>query len=355
MVRLVLALLTAISLVRIASAADAPVAPMRVMLVGDSTLARGSGYGDALCARFKPEVACVNLAKGGRSSRTYREEGSWGRVMDSLARPEGISQTYVLIQFGHNDQGSSERSTTLPQFTENLAAYIKDVRGAGAIPVLVTPLTRRQFTGGKLVLGLEPWAEAARRVAKENSVVVLDLHEESVKAVRAMGPARSAELAEAPPAPEQKAAALTGTTIEVPKPAPNAEGLRPPPLPVFDYTHVGARGADVFAAMVAGEIRGAIPALARQLSAKPATPWALEPPVIDLWRNAPPGADAVRVQQTVIERSATPDVHDRALIGITQPTLTIYKPAKPDGSAVLIMPGGAYLRVVIDKEGEETA
>ncbi len=80
------------------------------------------------------------------------------------------------------------------------------------------------------------------------------------------------------------------------------------------------------------------------------------PPLeLDVWRGAPPGAESVTVEQTVIERSTKPGFHDRALLGITRPTLTVYKPNKPDGSAVLILPGGAYLRVVIDKEGEETA
>jgi acetyl esterase/lipase len=79
------------------------------------------------------------------------------------------------------------------------------------------------------------------------------------------------------------------------------------------------------------------------------------PPVIDVWSGKPPGGASVKVEQTVIERSTTPGLHDRALIGITRPTLTIYKPSKPDGSAVLIIPGGSYQRVVIDKEGEETA
>jgi acetyl esterase/lipase len=79
------------------------------------------------------------------------------------------------------------------------------------------------------------------------------------------------------------------------------------------------------------------------------------PTPVNLWRGSPPGGDAVKVKQSVIERSKTPEIHDRALIGITQPTLTIFKPEKPDGSAVLVIPGGSYLRVVIDKEGEETA
>jgi acetyl esterase/lipase len=76
---------------------------------------------------------------------------------------------------------------------------------------------------------------------------------------------------------------------------------------------------------------------------------------IRVWPGAAPGGSKVVVKPTILERSTDPAKHDRAWLGITDPTLTIYTPDKPDGSAVLIMPGGAYLRVVIDKEGEDSA
>ncbi|MEY2933643.1 MAG: hypothetical protein RL033_4392 [Pseudomonadota bacterium] len=349
------AFLTAISALHEAAAAVPALPAMRVLLVGDSTLASRSGYGNALCARFVPEVTCVNLAKNGRSSRSYREEGSWTQVLQQLARPDGATTTYVIVQFGHNDQGSSERSTTLEQFSENLAAYVQEVRSAGAVPVLVTPLTRRKFAAGKLVRDLEPWAVAARAVAKASGTALLDLHRDSTQLVQSLGPTRANAFAELPASAELAAAARTGTTVDVPKPAPDAAGLRPPPVPVFDYTHLGPRGADAFAELVARELRATVPPLARYLSSKAPPPTASLPLEVEVWRGTPPGAENVKVEQAVIERSTTPGLRDRALIGITRPTLTLYKPAKPDGSAVLILPGGAYLRVVIDKEGEETA
>jgi acetyl esterase/lipase len=79
------------------------------------------------------------------------------------------------------------------------------------------------------------------------------------------------------------------------------------------------------------------------------------PKEVRVWPGAAPGGAKVTVKPTVLERSKDPAVHDRAWMGIANPTLAIYTPAEPDGSAVLIMPGGAYLRVVIDKEGEDTA
>lgn len=334
-----------------AQAFGAPPEPVRVVLVGDSTMARGSGYGEALCLRFSPEVNCVNAARGGRSTRTYREEGSWTKVMESLADQSDYKTTYVLIQFGHNDQpGKPERSTTFPEFEKNMTQYVKDVRGAGAVPVLVTPLTRRQFKSGQLVRDLQPWADITTRVAKATGAPLVDLYRESAAGVQKMGPEESAKLAPAPPTPEVAAAAATGTTIEAPRLTPSARQQ------VFDYTHLGPEGGEVSAALVAKEIERAVPALAKHLvNGERASGAAIDGKRINLWPASPPGNEKVDVKPEVIDRSTTPGFHDRAVLGVTQPTLTIFRPANADGSAVLVIPGGGYQRVVLDKEGDETA
>ena len=58
--------------------------PIRVILVGDSTMNTKTGYGDALCALFEPDVKCINLARGGRSSKSFRAEGLWENVQALL-------------------------------------------------------------------------------------------------------------------------------------------------------------------------------------------------------------------------------------------------------------------------------
>ena len=133
-------------------AAAAERLPIRVILVGDSTMATNSGYGDALCARFTPDVSCVNLARGGRSSKSFREEGRWDEVQKLLKDGAGYRATYVLVQFGHNDQpGKEPRSTDLvTEFPVNMARYADETRALGGTPVLVTPLTRRSFKGAWL-------------------------------------------------------------------------------------------------------------------------------------------------------------------------------------------------------------
>jgi acetyl esterase/lipase len=68
-----------------------------------------------------------------------------------------------------------------------------------------------------------------------------------------------------------------------------------------------------------------------------------------------PGSENVAITQQTIERSKISGYTNRAITGVTQPYYTVYRPETPNGRAVLICPGGAYQRVVIDVEGAEIA
>jgi len=218
----------------------APAAPeARVVLVGDSTMQTRTGYGDALCGLFKWQVECANLARGGRSTKSFRADGSWDRVTAKLAEgPAGVP-AFVLVQFGHNDQpGKAERTTDLAtEFPANLARYIAEIRKAGATPILVTPLARRQFRpDGTLSNDLAPWAASVRDVARRERVPLVDLNADSVAALEKMGPTRADTLAEAPA-----------------------------PDPAFDRTHLGPRGAALFARLVAKALVTAEPATRKHM------------------------------------------------------------------------------------------
>ncbi len=76
---------------------------------------------------------------------------------------------------------------------------------------------------------------------------------------------------------------------------------------------------------------------------------------IDLWPKGAPGAPAKLPVETVRERSSDPSFNDRYVFGISRPRMAVFRPDRPNGAAVLIMPGGGYNRVVIDKEGYEMA
>jgi lysophospholipase L1-like esterase len=179
--------------------------------------------------------------------------------MAKLKEPGNFSATYVLIQFGHNDQpGKPGRSTDLAtEFPVNIRNYVEEVKAAGAKPVLVTPLTRRSFRGGKIKDDLGPWADATRKVGIEEKVPVLELNADSMAAVQKMGPVEANTLAMAPPPAVVAEGAASGNSVSAPK-QPERQGEA---APLFDYTHLGAKGSAFFAHMVAGELAAAVPAL----------------------------------------------------------------------------------------------
>ena len=235
---------------------------VRIILVGDSTVALKNGWGPGFCALVTPQVACEDLGKNGRSSSSYRAEGSWGAVMKELKAGGDFRATYVLIQFGHNDQpGKPGRSTDLAtEYPVNLRGYVDEVKAAGGKAVLVTPLTRRSFQDGKLRNDLVPWADAARRVAQEAGIPVLELNADSSAAVQKMGPVEANTLAMAPAPAVVEAGARQGNSPAAPKPV-NAVEPNGDPVPVFDYTHLGEKGAAFFGRMVADELTRAVPEL----------------------------------------------------------------------------------------------
>lgn len=236
-------------------------ADVRIILVGDSTVAPRNGWGPGFCELMVKGSTCVNFAKNGRSSGSFRAEGLWDGVLRELsARTK--EKTYVLIQFGHNDQpGKPGRSTDLrTEFPANMRRYADEVRAAGATPVLITPLARRSFRKGKVTNDLAPWAEATRTVGRQAGIPVLDLNTESLAAVQKMGSVEANTLAMAPAPPSVAATAASGDSAPAPKnEAVSGSGGENPA--VFDYTHLGPKGSAFFGKMVWDELITAVPAL----------------------------------------------------------------------------------------------
>jgi lysophospholipase L1-like esterase len=157
-------------------------APVRIVLAGDSTVNTGGGWGTGFCALLTQNVECINQARNGRSSKSYYDEGLWKQALAQ-------HPNYILIQFGHNDMpGKGPARETDPETTyaANMRRYIQEARTASAQPVIVTSLSRRSYKDGKLVLDLKAYADAAKRVAAEEGVPVIDLNKESVAVLEKM-------------------------------------------------------------------------------------------------------------------------------------------------------------------------
>lgn len=154
----------------------------KVVLVGDSTVNAEGGWGGVFCSHFDPKkVDCINAALNGRSSKSFYDEGAWAKAL-------ALHPNFILIQFGHNDtKGKGPARETDPQTTyqANMRRYIVEAKSAGATPIIVTSLVRRNYDDGKLrVDTLNDYAAAAKKVAAEEHVKVIDLYEMSFNALK---------------------------------------------------------------------------------------------------------------------------------------------------------------------------
>tara|TARA_R110002050_G_scaffold286121_2_gene436300 strand:+ start:33668 stop:34405 length:738 start_codon:yes stop_codon:yes gene_type:complete len=151
-------------------------------LIGDSTMADKKdpnenpekGWGQVLPAFLNEHIIVKNRAVNGRSSKSFRTEGRWQKILDSLR-----SKDFVFIQFGHNDQkakDSTRYTNPYTQYRYNLERYVKETREKGATPILFSSITRRNFNEhGVLVDTHGAYPLVARLVADDLKVAFIDL------------------------------------------------------------------------------------------------------------------------------------------------------------------------------------
>jgi lysophospholipase L1-like esterase len=222
-----------------------------IFLIGDSTMANKPlipenperGWGQMLPPYFKAGVRVENHAMNGRSSKSFRDEGRWQAVENSLKPGD-----WVIIQFGHNDEkdkDSTRYSAPFGSFKTNLMQYVLETRAHGANPILATPTARRKFDdGGKVVDTHGDYVTAVRQVAAEQGVPLIDLNKRSDELLRREGPELSKKI-----------------YIWV-----TAEEYPALPKGRQDDTHFCAFGASRMCDLAVEEIKNAVPELARLLN-----------------------------------------------------------------------------------------
>lgn len=63
---------------------------------------------------------------------------------------------------------------------------------------------------------------------------------------------------------------------------------------------------------------------------------------VRLWPGPPPGATGAAIMRRIEARSTDPAHPHRWVFGIDDPVMVVRRPARPNGAAVLLMPGGGY-------------
>lgn len=76
-------------------------------------------------------------------------------------------------------------------------------------------------------------------------------------------------------------------------------------------------------------------------------------PVIPLFPAGAPGSEAWDQKEEIVFMKEIDGL--KVIRNVTQPTLTVYQPEDPNGTAVIVCPGGAYHFLAIDLEGTDIA
>ena len=233
-------LVVALALAFPARAADAPPAhKIKLVLVGDSTVNDQGGWGSGFKQFLASDIECINVAQNGRSSMSFMKEGRWTNAL-------ALKGDYYFIQFGHNNQpGKPGRSTDMPTFIADMKQYVDEAKAIGAKPVLVTPLSRRQWdkeNPGKIKSTLAPYAEEVRKIAVEKNVPLIELHDRSLEYYEKVGRAE----------------------VEKFSPIKTVDGTN-----TIDGTHLAGVGRVLMARLVVDEIGKSVPELAPHLLKEP--------------------------------------------------------------------------------------
>lgn len=160
-----------------------------IYLLGNSTVCDQpfepySSWGQMLTRFFKPDVVIANHAESGESLQSAFARRRVDKIMSLMK-----SGDYLFLQFGHNDMKlRGEGIGPFTSFKSELFRVIDETRKHGGIPVLVTPMQRRNFNeSGHVVNSHEDYPEAVRQAAREKNTPLIDLHQMSTQLYEALG------------------------------------------------------------------------------------------------------------------------------------------------------------------------
>lgn len=169
--------------------------------IGDSTMANKPlanenperGWGQMLPQFLKDEVVFDNRAVNGRSTKSFIDLKLWEAVYNSLKKRD-----YVFIQFGHNDgkfTDSIRYTNPHTAYRNNLIRFVTETRKKGAIPIIFSSITRRNFNEqGVLISTHGDYTLEARLVAQEYKVPFIDMEYYTEMLEMKYGPEKSKQL-----------------------------------------------------------------------------------------------------------------------------------------------------------------
>jgi lysophospholipase L1-like esterase len=168
-----------------------PPQPIIVMLLGDSLVADGSGWGWGTYGYFKTNsTTVVNYAQPWTSTGIFLQSAEWDEML--LVQPN-----YVLMEYGWSDGNSqdTDRFTTLQQFHDNLTTIGQTVRGWGGVPIFLTLHPERVFDTNGMIVPNQYWYvrnAVTKTVAAEMGAPLIDFYQLTLDLFNQLGPSGTA-------------------------------------------------------------------------------------------------------------------------------------------------------------------
>ncbi|WP_181306083.1 rhamnogalacturonan acetylesterase [Rufibacter sp. XAAS-G3-1] len=160
-----------------------------VFLAGNSTVVNQNeepwaSWGQMIPRFFKPGVAIANHAESGLSLGSFISSNRLEKVL-SVIKPGD----YLFVEFGHNDEKEKgPNAGPYKSYTERLQLFAKEAKQKGAHLVILTPTARRSFNEqGQMTNSHGDYPDAARKVARQENVPLIDLTAQTTTLYEALG------------------------------------------------------------------------------------------------------------------------------------------------------------------------
>jgi lysophospholipase L1-like esterase len=227
----------------------------QVFLAGNSTMCdwateTEAAWGQMFPRFFKQGTVVTNMAESGKTGASFIGDHRLDKIKSQIREGD-----YLFIEFAHNDMGS----LTIAEYKANLVTMVTAAKAAKAIPVLVTPTPRYNFSGGKLSNSFGDYLPAMKQVATDQKSDIIDMNACMTTLLETLGDQKAL-----------KAYWMNGTTQ--------------------DKTHFSPYGAYEVAKCVAEGVRTQLPELAANLVPDFTGFVATQPDPVDTW-SLPRSAD----------------------------------------------------------------
>ena len=168
-----------------------------VHIVGDSTVCNykdnaypQTGWGQILGSFFDgSRVKVNNVAIGGRSSKTFIQDGRLAALKNSVQKGD-----FLFIQWGHNDRYFEKKNDEDKWVPQNprmvpfdslgywLQQYVDSAKVWGAVPVFVTPMNMNMGTNGRNIFTEYDVVGKMLELSKKNGIPYVNLNAKSYNA-----------------------------------------------------------------------------------------------------------------------------------------------------------------------------